>query len=137
MIGDGEDQRSAGQQGVVLLLIKDLGFRSRITAAAAALGVGVRTVRDEGALAAASSESRISGAILDLGAPGFGEPELLDRLVAAVPPARIVAIFPHVEKSLKEAAESRGITRVLPRSKVVQELDEILLDLAPAPGAAL
>lgn len=112
----------------ILLLMRDLGFRSTLSSAAGAAGIKTRAVRDPAALSAI--EKGRHAAIIDLGSPGFGDPEVVSLLVSMVQPDRIVAIYPHVSVELAEMASSAGITQIMPRSRLSQRVHEILQQLS-------
>ncbi|RMF71475.1 MAG: DNA-binding response regulator [Planctomycetota bacterium] len=109
---------------MIVALVADLIFDSRITGAARRVGVEVQAVRSPDALLGASSNARL--VIVDLSAAGDHPPELIRKLKAAAPQARVVAFLAHVEVELRKAALAAGADEVLPRSAFVERLEALL-----------
>jgi DNA-binding NtrC family response regulator len=107
---------------MVVYLVRDLLFTSKIKASADALGVpmkGVRTVAD---LAAAAKDAQL--AIIDLRLP-----EAFDAIAAvraAAPDLPTVGFLDHEQVDRMQEAEQRGFTRVLAKGKFSTELPKML-----------
>ena len=109
---------------VVCCVVSDLIFATKIRGTAAALGVEVAVVRDRAAMLAHLDDA--ATVILDLNLDGDDAVELI-RLARARPAApKIVAYCAHVDMDLATAAEEAGVDLVMPRSKFVATLPEIL-----------
>jgi CheY-like chemotaxis protein len=126
---------SPGSSPLVLAVVDDLLFLSRIQEAARGAGVfvaGVRTaaqVRD-GAPAAA-------GLIIDLDASRLAVSEVMEALRgdAGRPRVPVVGFFSHVHNARAAEAAVAGCTSVLPRSAFVRELPRILAEWAGSAAA--
>jgi CheY-like chemotaxis protein len=111
---------------MVVVVVPDLFFATRIESTAKLLGVRIRPVEIAGALAACRSDPP-ELLILDLHAGG--DPVALARGLKSNPATRdipIVAFYSHVERELRESALAAGIDRVMPRSAFTARLPEIL-----------
>ena len=109
---------------VVCCVVSDLIFATKIRSTAAALGVEVAVVRDRAAMLAHLDDA--ATLILDLNLAGDDALELI-RLARARPAApKIIAYCAHVDTDLARAAEKAGADAVMPRSKFVATLSEIL-----------
>jgi DNA-binding NarL/FixJ family response regulator len=108
---------------VGLLLSDDLLFTSRITGAAAAHGLLVRTARSANALVEMARQHPPRGVLLDLHNPGLVLPDLLAKLAEVCPARpRVIGYGSHVDAATLRAARTAGCDVVLPRSKFVEEL---------------
>jgi CheY-like chemotaxis protein len=113
---------------VILAILDDLMFTSKIKTTAAGLGVVVTFARSsEGALATMRS-SRPGLVILDLNNPrtdplGIVAAMKADLALADIPTVGFVS---HVQTDLIEAARAAGVTDVLARSAFTMRLPEIL-----------
>jgi hypothetical protein len=104
----------------VLALVRDLMFSSRVTAAARAVQVPVKTVRDPAALAAEPGRLLL----LDLNQPGT-----IDAAVAwkaSNPSGQTIGFVSHVDSETIAAARDAGIDRILARGQFLQILPELL-----------
>jgi DNA-binding NarL/FixJ family response regulator len=122
---------------VVLAVVPDLFFATRIAATAKAAGVTLELV------AAARVVDRLGGGavalvILDLHAPGA-----LERVAdckRAAPATPVLGFVSHVETALRRDALAAGADAVLPRSAFTTKLPAILAHglraLEPGPGGA-
>lgn len=108
----------------VCCVVSDLIFATKIRGTAAALGVEVAIVRDRAAMLAHLDDAAIL--ILDLNLDGDDAVELIRLARARQPAPTIVAYCAHVDKGLAAAAEEAGADTVMPRSKFVAALPEIL-----------
>jgi DNA-binding NarL/FixJ family response regulator len=117
---------------VIVALVADLIFASRITAVAHQAGVAVsvaRTADQARALLAGAG-----GLIVDLHLEADDPLELIRELKHAGGSVPIVAFGSHVQTQLLQAARDAGAETVLPRSKFTRDLDEILRQLAAPQG---
>jgi CheY-like chemotaxis protein len=107
---------------VVLAVVEDLMFATRIRESAKRAGVSVEFASSaEKALELASAQPSL--AILDLNFHRIQPLSLIAKLKGQVP---MVAFFSHVQVELRLEAERAGCERVLPRSAFVQNLVDIL-----------
>lgn len=109
----------AGDDLPVLVLVRDLMFSSRISAAARAAGVAITALRDP---------VQISGArgrrlIVDLNQPGALEAAAEWKTASA---GDVVGFVSHVDGETIARARAAGIGRVLPRSRFVEILPDLL-----------
>jgi hypothetical protein len=105
---------------IMLILVRDLLFGSRIIATARASGVEVKLLRDEAKLAGEAGERLI----VDLNQPGALEAAVDWKGRGA---GRIVIGFvSHVDADTIRRAREAGIDQILPRSRFVAELESIL-----------
>lgn len=111
---------------VVLVVVPDLFFATRIASTAKQLGVALREV-DTGHALEVCRDATPDVAILDLHGPG--DPLALARALKADPDTRaipLVGFYSHVDQALRENALAAGIDHVLPRSAFTVKLPEIL-----------
>jgi CheY-like chemotaxis protein len=113
---------------VILAILDDLMFSSKIKTTAAGLGVPVTFARSsEGALASMRS-GQPALVILDLNDPrtdplGVVAAMKADPALSGIPTVGFVS---HVQTELIEAARTAGVTDVLARSAFTMHLPEIL-----------
>ncbi len=113
---------------MILAVLDDLMFTSKIRSTASQLGVAVRFARSaDGALAEMRSE-RPALVILDLNSTRLDPLTVVsamkqDAELASIP---TVGYASHVMVDLIDAARKAGVTEVLPRSAFTQRLPEIL-----------
>jgi len=122
---------------LVVALVDDLLFLSRIREAARGTPVEIRSARSPAAVLQASRDgARL--VLVDADSARLPWEESVRALRAeggrAVPP--VVAFLSHVHAERAEAARAAGCTRVLARGAFVQELPGLLADAAaPTPGS--
>ena len=112
-----------GQSLPILVLVRDLLFSSRISAAARAAGAEAVMLRDPAALGTTPGRRLI----IDLNLAG--------ALEAAVEwkkgqTADVVGFVSHVDAETIAKARAAGIDRILPRSRFVELLPELLTAIA-------
>lgn len=107
----------------ILVAVRDLLFRSKISAAAERLGVPLRMAPRGAPLSEAARELGGGMVLADLGEPGA-----LDQIRAAkaAAPVRVVGFLGHLEADLARAAAEAGVDEVLSRGQLVQRLDDLL-----------
>lgn len=103
----------------VLVLVRDLMFASRISAAARAAGVTVTMLRDPG-LVVGEAGRRL---IVDLNQAGALEAAIEWKRVSS---AEVVGFVSHVDAETIARARAAGIDRILPRSRFVEILPDLL-----------
>ena len=104
----------------LLILCRDLLLGSRITAAAQAAGVPFKVVRD-----AAKLSGQIGGRlIVDLNQEGAVDAAAAWK--AATSGAEVVGFVSHVDAGTIQRARDAGLDRVLPRSRFVEHLNQIV-----------
>jgi DNA-binding NarL/FixJ family response regulator len=117
---------------VVVALVADLFFESKVLAAATFAGTDVRVVRRTDQLVPLAAGA--SGIILDLSELGTQGLSVVAELRAAAPQAEIVGFLSHVQTELAALARAAGVGRVLPRSKFSSDLVAILRELGQPRG---
>ena len=103
---------------MVVALIRDLLFASKVTATARSLGVDVRIVRDATAIPDGGT------LLLDLNQPGAIEAAAAWK--AAAEGRTTIGFVSHVDADTIARAKAAGIDRVLARSQFVQQLPDLL-----------
>lgn len=107
-------------------LIRDLFFRAKIDAVAAAVGAEVEYASSLDAIAPRCAEINPSIILADLSDATFPALETLNQIRAAAPKARVVGFASHVDlKSLKAAREA-GYDLTLSRSEFTTQLPDLL-----------
>ena len=114
---------------MILALVDDLLFRSKIRAAANQLGVGVAFARSGSAALGDMRNNVPALVILDLNNPrtdplGTIASMKADDTLANIPTVGFVS---HVDAATIEAARQAGVGEVLARSAFTERLPEILL----------
>jgi len=113
---------------IVIAVVDDLFFASKIRGTGEQVGVTVRFVRSADALAEAARRDRPALIICDLHSQKIDPNELAKQLKAdeqlsSIP---LLGFFSHVQVELKQQAEQSGFDRVLPRSAFNAQLIQIL-----------
>ena len=113
------DRADRADQPAVLVLVRDLMFSSRIAATARAAGVAIELLRDPTALAGRTGQRLI----VDL-----NQPDALDAAASWRDSAggTVVGFVSHVDADTIARARSAGIDQVLPRSRFVERLEDLL-----------
>ncbi|HEX7048937.1 MAG TPA: hypothetical protein VF188_01895 [Longimicrobiales bacterium] len=119
---------SGAPRAGALALVADLIFASRVRAAAAAVGVPVRTVSSAAALLREARSGKAGVILIDLEARGVDAPRLIAELKADPELAEtpLIAFGAHVRGEALRAAQAAGADRVLARSAFVRALPTIL-----------
>ena len=112
---------------MIVILVDDLMFSSRIREAAKAKGVAVTSART----AAQVLDACRAGArtvIADLDSPRLNALEAVAAVAAdpALSGVHLVGFFSHVETETARAARAAGCRTVLPRSAFVRELPDLI-----------
>ena len=113
---------------IVIAVVDDLFFASKIRGTGEQVGVTVRFVRSADALAEAARRDRPALIICDLHSQKIDPNELArqlkaDEQLSSIP---LLGFFSHVQVELKKQAEQAGFDRVLPRSAFNAQLIQIL-----------
>ena len=111
---------------VVIRVVSELFFSSKISEACKTLGVSCVVAKSAERLNQALSENADAIVFVDLGLAGGQGAELAGAAVKAVGAERVWAFYSHVAHELLEAAEAAGVTQALPRSRFFETLPDIL-----------
>jgi len=116
---------------MVIAVVDDMIFISKIRAVAEGRNVAVRFVRHSDALFSAARETPPSLIIIDLHSQKIDPMELATRLKAdpELNPIPLLGFYSHVETELRSRAETAGFDRLMPRSAFSANLAEILAPL--------
>ena len=106
--------------GVVIAVVDDMFFASKIRAVAEAVGVEVSFPRTKEALLEKAREARLI--LVDLHNQKFDPVEL----ARDVPGVKLIGFFSHVQTELQKSALAAGYEKVIPRSAFVRDLPGIL-----------
>ena len=106
--------------GVVIVVVDDMFFASKIRATAEALGVEVSFPRSKEAVAEKARDAQL--VLVDLHNQKIDAVELAQQLSGV----KLIGFFSHVETELRQKALAAGYDEVLPRSAFVRDLPEIL-----------
>ena len=113
---------------MILAIVDDLLFRSKVETVAAQLGTPITIAADAGpALRPGSGWSRV---LIDLNLSCGDALAMIRTLRAAHPEVPVVGYASHVQHELQQQALEAGCTKVLPRSAFIQQLPELLHDVA-------
>lgn len=126
---------------LLLLLLADLLLESRIEDAAQRLGLRTSSVHGVAALPTALAVEAPRAVVLDVASAAFPLEETVQALrgdggSGSAPP--VLALYPHVNRALGDAAQRAGCAIVVPRSRFVADLPALLSRIAGsrAPAAA-
>jgi PleD family two-component response regulator len=113
---------------MVLVVVDDLMFRSKISAAAKAVGAVVKVVTSPDAAMQLAAAERPALVILDLDSARSGPFEILRRLAADAELATVATLgfVSHVHADAIRRARELGIGEVLARSAFAASLPQIL-----------
>jgi chemosensory pili system protein ChpA (sensor histidine kinase/response regulator) len=114
--------------GVIIAVVDDMFFASKIRAVAEAVGVDISFPRSREALIEKAREARPQLILVDLhnqkvDAVALATELKADERLREVP---LVGFFSHVETELQRNALGAGFDKVLPRSVFVKELPNLL-----------
>lgn len=112
-----------------LLLSRDLIFTSKITGTARALGRQVLTAGTRDQAASMIEQWRPRAVFVDLAAGDLVAPVHLAAYRHLAPDAMFIAFGSHVDRDGFEAAASAGCDLVMPRSRFVNELPDLVRQL--------
>ena len=109
-----------------LALVRDILFRSRIDAAAQALGIEVAYASELAQALTRCDEIRPATLLVDLSDAAFAQPQACERIRAAAPKARLIGFASHVELKALNVARSAGFNQILSRSEFTARLAELM-----------
>ncbi|WP_242344700.1 hypothetical protein [Anaeromyxobacter terrae] len=108
---------------MIVVAVRDLLFRSKISAAAERLAVPIVLAPRDRPLADVVREAPGASVLADLNQPGMvGELAALKRDTGA----RVLGFLGHLQADLIEAAEAAGVDEVMTRGQLTGRLDEVL-----------
>jgi CheY-like chemotaxis protein len=113
---------------IVIAVVDDLFFASKIRGTAEEVGVTVKFARNADAMLNAARRDQPDLIIFDLNSERTNPMELAKQLKAdeqlrAIP---LLGFFSHVQAELQRQAQEAGFDRVMPRSAFTRNLSEIL-----------
>lgn len=111
---------------IALGLIRDLFFRAKIDAVAAAVGAEVEYASSIEAAAARCATTSPSIIFTDLSDAAFPALDTLEKVRAAAPAARVIGFASHVDLKPLKAAREAGYELTLSRSEFTARLPELL-----------
>ena len=106
----------------ILALVRDLMFSSRITAEARAADAKIKVLRDPGLLQSCDPSSTLI--LVDLNLPGAIQ--AASTWQSQNPSRTTIGFVSHEDAATISQARSAGIQQVLPRSRFVQILPQLL-----------
>jgi DNA-binding NarL/FixJ family response regulator len=111
---------------VALGLIRDLFFRSKIDAVAAALGATVAYASSLDAATLRCAELKPNLVFADLSDSTFPALETIQNIRAAAPAARVIGFASHIDLKPLNAAREAGFELTLSRSEFTSRLADLL-----------
>ena len=114
--------------GVIIAIVDDMFFKSKIRAVAEAVGTEISFPRNKDALFQKASEAKPQLIIVDLHNEKIEPASLANELKAdeelrAIP---LLGFFSHVQTELQRNAIAAGFDEVIPRSVFARDLSKIL-----------
>ncbi len=119
-------ERRIMSRQIALVLIRDLFFRSKIDAVAAAVGAEVGYVSTLDAVASRCAQLKPSVIFTDLSDGACPALETLKQIRAAAPGARVIGFASHVDLKPLKAAREAGYELTLSRSEFTARLPVLL-----------
>jgi DNA-binding NarL/FixJ family response regulator len=110
-------------------LVRDLFFRAKIDAVAAALGIEVEYASSLDAVAPRCAAIHPSIIFTDLSDATFPALETLKQIRVAAPSARVIGFASHVDLKSLKAARDAGYDLTLSRSEFTAQLPDLLIRL--------
>ena len=110
----------------ILGLIKDLMFRSKIDAAAEALGVEVAYVSVLELLPQRCADIKPSVVVIDLSEKAFAPVPTMMALRTCAPGAKVIGFASHVDLKALASAREAGFERVLSRQEFAAQIPSLL-----------
>ena len=118
---------------LVLAVVDDLLFQSKIEAAALQAGVAVNVARDRHALLSGSDHPSWALTFIDLELIADDPLAVLTHVKQLAPSAPVIGFCSHGDVELQERARQAGCDVVMPRSAFVRELPQLLQPPSSAP----
>jgi CheY-like chemotaxis protein len=106
--------------GVVIVVVDDMFFASKIRAVAEAVGVEISFPRNKEVLIEKAREARL--VLVDLHNQKIDPIEIAPQLSGV----KLIGFFSHVETELRQKALAAGYDEVIPRSVFARDLPKIL-----------
>lgn len=116
-----------------LLLSGDLIFSSKIVGTGSLLGLRIQTVSNPAQAVARISAGGCRLVLVDLTSAELGHPDAIRRFRELAPEVPFIAFGPHVETARLKGAAEAGCAEVLPRSRFVADLPDLLRRYLAAP----
>ena len=107
-------------------LVRDLFFRAKIDAVAAAVGVEVEYASSFDSVASRCADLKPSLIFTDLSDAAFPALNTLKQIRAVVPGARVIGFASHVDLKALKAAREAGYELTLSRSEFTAQLPVLL-----------
>jgi DNA-binding NarL/FixJ family response regulator len=120
----------------VVLLCDDLIFVSKVSGAAKAQNIALRSTKSPRDLLIFCEQSLPRCVIIDLHAPGLEIEQAAQKLIQMQPRPLLVGFGSHVDTATLKRARDVGLDVVWPRSKFVEELESSLPRWAHPPESA-
>ncbi|MGH7947900.1 MAG: hypothetical protein ACREQF_01580 [Candidatus Binataceae bacterium] len=111
---------------VVLAIVRDLFFRSKIDAAASIIGADVAYASDLSAAAKRCGELAPRLVVIDLSDAAATVAKAAGEIRAAAPGARLIGFASHVDVKTLKAARDAGFDAALSKSEFTTQLPELL-----------
>ncbi len=111
---------------IALGLVRDLFFRAKIDAVAAAVGAEVEYASSLDAVSPRCAATHPAIIFTDLSDATFPAPATLKQIRAAAPSARVIGFASHVDLKSLKAARDAGYELTLSRSEFTARLPELL-----------
>ena len=114
--------------GVIIAIVDDMFFKSKIRAVAEAVGTEISFPRNKDALIQKAREAKPQLIIVDLHNEKIEPATLAIELKAddELRRVRLLGFFSHVETELRRSALAAGFDEVIPRSVFARDLQQIL-----------
>jgi DNA-binding NarL/FixJ family response regulator len=109
-----------------LALIRDLFFRVKIDAVAAAVGAQVEYASSLDAAASRCADLHPSIIFTDLSDPAFPALDTMRQIRTAAPGARVIGFASHVDLKALKAARDAGYDLTLSRSEFTARLSDLI-----------
>lgn len=113
---------------IVIAVVDDMFFASKIRATAEALGVNVSFMRSKEAVIEKLAQTQPDLILVDLHNQKLDPVELAKEIKTRESSVTLLGFFSHVEVELQRNALSAGFDRVIPRSIFARDLGQILKD---------
>ena len=111
---------------IAIALIRDLFFRAKIDAVAAAVGAEVAYVSSMDAVASRCADRQPSVVFIDLSDAAFPALATVQAVRAVAPEARVIGFASHIDLKPLRAARDAGFELALSRSEFTSRLPELL-----------
>lgn len=111
---------------VVLGLVRDLFFRSKLDAVAESMGVDLFYASDLDAAAKQCADKHPSLILVDLSDASFPAAATAERLRATIPDSKMVGFASHIDLKPLRAAKEAGFASALSRSEFTAKLPDLL-----------